>query len=100
MDTRYFSEPEHGTESELQPIGTTTIISAGRITSRDPTKVVSYVLDYEGARFLAQALAIATGGNVHVTYVSGDGEHSFHTHPDHWPNIGPGSIDRSFLLPR
>jgi hypothetical protein len=84
-----------------QESGFTVVVSAGRISSRlNATQVASDALDYEGARFLAKSLALATGGEVHVTYTNRDGEHNLRAHPDQFPGVGPGAIDRSFLLPR
>lgn len=80
--------------------GVTVILIAGRITERDSSRLVSDALDYEGAKFLAKSLALATGSAVHVTYRDEDGEHSFNAHPDHFPAEGPEVIDRSFILPK
>lgn len=80
-------------------VGVTAIVIAGRISPRDKTRVISDALDYEGARFLAKSLALATGSEVHVTYTNDDGEHSIKAHPDHFPKEGPGGLDREFLLP-
>ncbi len=81
-------------------VGVTAIVIAGRISPRDHTQVISEALDYEGARFLAKSLALATGSDVQVTYTNDDGEHNIRAHPDQFPHEGPGALDRSFLLPK
>lgn len=70
--------------------GVTAILIAGRITEPDGSPMRTEALDYEGARFLARSLALATGSAVHVTYRDDDGEHNFNARPEHVPTDGPG----------
>jgi hypothetical protein len=79
-------------------VGVTAIRIAGRIRERVGTPITTDALDYEGAKFLAKCLALATGSAVHITYTNGDGEHNLKAHPDHFPHEGPGALDRAFLL--
>lgn len=76
--------------------GVTAIIIAGRITEPDGSSMLPDALDYEGARFLAKSLALATGSAVHVTYRDDDGEHNFNARPDYFPTVDPGRQTGNF----